>query len=314
MRKWTRRILRGLGVLVLLLTAVIVWQWKSDLPLDTLKARWATGASRFVEVDGMSVHYRDEGTGAPIVLLHGTGASLHTWDAWAAELVKSGRRVVRLDLPGFGLTGPDPRGDYRIDAYVERVDHFASKMGLKQFALAGNSLGGQIAWRYATAHPDRVSALVLVDASGYPREGSPPLVVRLGRAPVLNSLMAHLDPRWLVARSLRLGYGDPARVTDALVARYDDLALRPGNRAAFGQRSSVPFEDRTAELKTLKLPVLIVWGGKDHLVPVGNARRFASDIAGAELRLYDQLGHLPMEEDGTRTVADVVAFLAKHSL
>jgi pimeloyl-ACP methyl ester carboxylesterase len=314
MRRGSGRILRGLGVLVVLVAAVIAWQWKSDLPLDGLKARWATGASRFVELDGMSVHYRDEGTGAPIVLLHGTGASLHTWDAWTAELVKSGRRVVRLDLPGFGLTGPHPQGDYRIEAYVELVDHFATRMGLKQFALAGSSLGGQITWRYATAHPDRVGALVLVDAAGYPRAGTPPLVFRLGRVPVLSSLMAHLNPRWLVARTLRLSYGDPSRVSESLVDRYDELALRPGNRAAFGQRTTVPFEDRTSELKGLKMPVLILWGEKDHLIPVGDAKRFAADVAGAEVRTYADLGHVPMEEDGARTAADVVAFLAKHSL
>jgi pimeloyl-ACP methyl ester carboxylesterase len=159
-----------------------------------------------------------------------------------------------------------------------------------------------------------VSALVLVDAAGYPREGAPPLVFRLGRLPLLSGLMAHLNPRWLVARTLRLSYGDPSRVTPELIERYDDMALRPGNRAAFGQRTSVPYTDHTAELKTLKAPVLILWGSKDHLIPVGDARRFAGDVASAEVRVYDDLGHVPMEEDGPRTVADVRAFLDTHPL
>lgn len=309
MRRWALRI--GLG-LVVAVAVVVGWQWKSDVPLATLKAHWATGASRFIDVDGMSVHYRDEGAGAPIVLLHGTGASLHTWDAWAAQLMANGRRVVRLDLPGFGLTGPQPRSDYRIEAYVELLDHFVTRVGVERFVLAGNSLGGQIAWCYAVAHPERVAALVLVDAAGFPLAGARPIAFRLGRVPLVGGLMAHLDPRWLVARTLRLSYGDPSRVTPQLIDRYDELALRPGNRAAFAARTAVPFEDRTADLAGLKLPVLILWGGRDHLIAVENAQRFVSHIAGAELRVYDELGHVPMEEDGAHTVADVEAFLARH--
>jgi pimeloyl-ACP methyl ester carboxylesterase len=314
MRKWGRRLGRALLVVALLAAALVAWQWRSDLPLDTLKARWAGGASRFVDVDGMSVHYRDEGRGAPVVLLHGTGSSLHTWDAWTAALLASGRRVVRFDLPGFGLTGPHPHSDYRITAYVEFVDHMLTRLGIDRFALGGNSLGGDIAWRYATAHPTRVSALVLVDAAGHPIGGSRPLAFRIGRMPVVRTLMAHLDPRWLVARTVRQSYGDPARVTPALVERYRELLLRAGNRAAFGARTAVAYEDHTAELAALKLPVLIVWGARDRLIPVENAHKFAAEIAGAELRIYDELGHVPMEEDGARTGADVAAFLSAHRL
>ena len=167
-----------------------------------------SGTSRFVDVDGMSVHYRDEGAGPPLLLIHGTGASLHTWDAWSAALSGT-HRVVRLDLPGFGLTGPQPDGDYRIDTYVDMVDHFATKVGLDRFALAGNSLGGQIAWRFAARHPEAVNALILVDAAGYPRSVKPPLVFRLGRVPVVSSLMGHLDPHMLVESTLKRTYGIP---------------------------------------------------------------------------------------------------------
>jgi len=303
-----RRLGRGLAVLVAVILALIAWQWKSDLPLDQLKARWATGASRFVEVDGLDVHYRDEGAGTPIVLLHGTGASLHTWDAWT-DVLGASHRVIRLDLPGFGLTGPHPRGDYRIDAYVELVDHFLARIGVGRFALAGNSLGGQIAWRFAVLHPDEVSALVLVDAAGYPRTLPPLLVFRIGRWPVISSLFSHLDPRMLVERTLRQTYGDPTRVTPELVERYYELALRPGNRAAFGARTATPFEDQTAGLSALRVPVLVLWGDKDSLIPVSDARRFAADIPGATLRIYPGLGHVPMEEDGRNTAADVREFL-----
>jgi pimeloyl-ACP methyl ester carboxylesterase len=302
--------LHGLGIVVALLALLVAWQWRSDLPLPLLEQHWAAGASRFIDVDGMRVHYRDEGTGPVVLLLPGTGASLHTWDVWAAALVADGRRVVRLDLPAFGLTGPHPRSDYRMVTYVDFLEHFVARLDLPRFALGGNSLGGGIAWQYAAAHPARVDALILVDAGGYPRQEPLPLAFRLGRYPVIAWLSAHLDPRWLVAKTLRQSYGDPARVTPALIERYWELTLRPGNRAAFGARTATPYEDRTAELHTLKMPVLIQWGARDHVIPVADAERFRHDIAGAQLRIYDDLGHVPMEEDGAHTVADVRTFLA----
>jgi pimeloyl-ACP methyl ester carboxylesterase len=294
---------------VALVGLLIASQWKSDMPLDQLKGRWATGASRFVDVDGMSVHYRDEGTGPPVVLLHGTGSSLHTWDAWASALSAS-HRVVRFDMPGFGLTGPQPQGDYRLETYVAFVDHVVARLGVGKFALAGNSLGGNIAWRFTAAHPDEVSALVLVDSSGYRRTGTPPLVFRLGSMPVASTLMAHLDPRRIVDHTVHQVFGDPGLVTPELVDRYYELSLREGNRAAFGARTSVPFEDHTAELQGLQVPTLVMWGTKDALIPVEHAQRFASDIRGAKVRIYEGLGHVPMEEAGPRTAADVAAFLA----
>src|SRR3984957_3716447 len=157
MLKWVRRV--GLGVVVLL-GLLIAWQWKAALPLEALKARWAGPTSRFVDLDGMSVHYRDEGSGPPVVLVHGTGSSLHTWDAWAAALSPS-HRVVRLDLPAFGLTGPRPDGDYRLETYVEFLDRFAARLGLGRVALAGNSLGGGAALRVAAAHPSGGAGAVL---------------------------------------------------------------------------------------------------------------------------------------------------------
>jgi pimeloyl-ACP methyl ester carboxylesterase len=308
MRFGLRRLGQALVVVFIFIALLIAWQWRPDLPLDDLKTRWATAPSRFVHLDGMSVHYRDEGSGPTIVLLHGTGASLHTWDAWAAALSGS-HRVVRFDMPGFGLTGPNPSRDYRIEAYVDFIEHFTTRLGLDRFVLGGNSLGGEIAWRFAAAHPTELSALVLVDAAGYPRTTRPPLVFRLGRMPLVSWLARHLDPRHLVERTLRESYGDPSRVTPALIERYYELTLRPGNRSAFGARTATPYVDRTALLHDLHLPTLILWGAKDRLIPVSQAQRFAADIAGAKLHIYEDLGHVPMEEDGARSVADVQAFM-----
>jgi pimeloyl-ACP methyl ester carboxylesterase len=146
--------------------------WAPDRPVEELKARWAQAPSQFITVQGMQVHVRDEGPRddpVPVVLLHGTSASLHTWEGWTGAL-KGQRRVIRFDLPGFALTGPHPHDDYSIDAYVRFVVATLDRLGIARCVLAGNSLGGQIAWAVAATHPTRVERLVLVDAAGYPFE------------------------------------------------------------------------------------------------------------------------------------------------
>jgi len=304
-RKWLRR---GLWALLAAVVLAIASQVARDVPVDELKQSFAGGASRFVDVGGLSVHYRDEGEGPPIVLLHGTGASLHTWDAWT-EGLRGHFRVSRMDLPGFGLTGPNRDDDYRIDAYVEFLEAFRKRLGLDGFALAGNSLGGQIAWSYAVAHPARVKALVLVDPVGFPID-RPALVFRLARIPGISWLMTKLDPGPLTERTLRDAYGDPRKVTPALVERYRMLALREGNRRAFVKRVAQRAEDRSADIGKVRAPTLILWGAQDRLVPVAHAHRFQGAIPSARLVIYEGVGHVPMEEIGERSAADADAFVS----
>ncbi len=281
---------------------------RPDIPLDNLKRRYAQPPSKFTEVGGLSVHYRDEGAGRPIVLIHGTGASLHTWQGWS-DVLRRDLRVVRMDLPGFGLTGPEPSSDYSSSGYVRFVEAFAAKLGLAEFDLAGNSLGGFIAWRYAAIHPERVGKMILVDAAGYPLRHPPLLVFRLASIPVLSSLLARLDPRPLVARSLREVYADRSKVTPELIDLYTDLALRPGNRQAFSARVSTSEPDHTAELRTIAAPTLIMWGSLDSLLPASDAEQFARDIPRSRVVVYEGVGHVPMEEIAARSAADAKLFL-----
>ena len=304
-RKWLRR---GLWALLAGLALLILSQVRRDIPLEELKRSYAGGASRFIDVAGLQVHYRDEGEGPPLVLLHGTGASLHTWDAWA-EALRSRFRVIRMDLPGFGITGPNREDDYRIESYVAFLDAFRGKLGLDGFALAGNSLGGQIAWSYAVAHPEQVRALVLLDPVGY-RIDRPALVFRLARTPGLSWLMTKLDPGPITEKTLRDCYGDPSKITPALVERYSRLALREGNRRAFVARVARRAEDRSADIAKVRAPTLILWGAQDRLIPVAHAERFAHAIPGTRLIVYDGVGHVPMEEIGERSAADAGAFVS----
>jgi pimeloyl-ACP methyl ester carboxylesterase len=290
----------------------IVATWEPDRSVEALALRWAPSPSQFVDVDGLRVHLRDEGPRDdphPLVLLHGTSDSLHTWDGWA-ERLRGKRRVIRFDLPAFGLTGPNPRGDYSIGAYVQFVGAVLDKLGVPSCVLVGNSLGGQIAWASAAAMPKRVSQLVLVDAAGYAFvPESVPLGFRLARLPGVRGLMEYLLPRGVVQKSVRNVYGDPSKVTPELVDRYFEMALRSGNRKALVQRMDQKLAGDEATIQTLHVPTLILWGAKDHLIPVENARRFASDIAGAKLVIFDGLGHVPQQEDAGKTVEALQAFL-----
>lgn len=309
-----------LRLFVVLLVACLVFAvagviatWAPDQSVEQLSIRWAQAPSRFVAVNGMQVHVRDEGPRSdptPIVLLHGTSASLHTWDDWAHSLTGQ-RRVIRFDLPGFGLTGPDPQNDYSMAAYVRFVGAVMDTLGVKTFVLAGNSLGGQIAWETAAAMPQRVSKLVLIDAAGYSfKSKSVPLGFWLARTPGLREVMRQVLPRGVVQSSLRNVYGDPSRVTPELVDRYYDMALRAGNRQALGKRFEQVLSSDEATIKTLKVPTLILWGAKDRLIPPQNAQRFEADIAGSRLVVFADLGHVPHEEDAQRTVDAFKVFLA----
>jgi pimeloyl-ACP methyl ester carboxylesterase len=303
------------GVFALVVVVFAAMNWAPDRPFDELADRWAGPPSTFIELAGLSVHLRDQGRRddpAPLLLLHGTSASLHTWDGWVEGLAPA-RRVVRVDLPGFGLTGPAPDGDYRIERYVGFVTALLDGLGIERCVLAGNSFGGWIAWETALAAPDRVAALILVDSAGYPLESeSVPIAFRIARTPLLNRLMEVTLPRSVVESSLRNTYGDPSRVTPELVDRYYELTLRDGNRAALALRfASDRHSDRVERLPELQVPTLVLWGGRDRLIPPDAGERFHRDIPGSRLVVFPGLGHVPHEEDPAATVAAVRRFLTE---
>ena len=313
--KHALRILGAVGAaLALLVAGYVALNWAPDRTVEELRARWAAPPSEFIELNGLRVHVRDEGRRddpVPIVLLHGTSDSLHTWSGWVRALEKD-RRVIRVDMPGFGLTGPTPDGDYSIEAYTRFAIAVLDHYGLDHSVLGGNSFGGWVAWETALAAPGRVDALVLVDAAGYAFESrSVPIGFRVAKIPVLNRLVDSVLPRSLVESSVRSVYGDPSRVTPELVDRYYELTLREGNRAALVQRfSQAPLGLNESRIREVRVPTLILWGGRDGLIPVEYGGLFNRDIAGSQLVVFDDLGHVPQEEDPARTVAAVRSFLA----
>ncbi|MEC8813242.1 MAG: alpha/beta fold hydrolase [Pseudomonadota bacterium] len=308
------KLITGLIAVVLLLSAgMVAATWEPDRSVEELRERWAPPPSQFIEVGGQFVHLRDEGPRqdtTPIVLLHGTSASLHTWDGWVAELSQT-RRVIRFDLPGFGLTGPAADGNYSLAAYVDFVIDVMDTLGIERFVLAGNSLGGSIAWRTTAAHPQRIEKLILVDSGGYPFEAeSMPLAFVISQTPLLNRIMEFTLPRSAVESSVRDVYGDPSRVTPELVDRYFDLSLREGNRGALRERfAQLEYQDQSALVQTIQQPTLVIWGAQDRLIPPSIARRFEQDLPNGQLVMFAELGHVPHEEAPTETVAAVTKFL-----
>lgn len=311
--RWIKR----LFVLALLAAAgagLAVWlTWEPDRQIGELAARWAPPPSTFIELGGMQVHVRDVGPRddpEPIVLLHGLSASLHTWEGWVAGL-QGERRVITVDLPGFGLTGPSPQGDYRIEAYSRFVLQLLDALQVPRAVLGGNALGGEIAWQTALVAPRRITALILVDPNGYPVSPlSVPLAFRLAGVPATQWFTDRLLPRSLIEASVRNVMGDPARVTPQMIDRYFQLNLRVGNRRALRQRFEQAETGAHAERITeVRVPTLILWGGQDRLTPVEHAQRFQHDIAGSRLVVFDDLGHIPQEEDPQRTLVPVRDFL-----
>jgi pimeloyl-ACP methyl ester carboxylesterase len=196
---------------------------------------------------------------------------------------------------------------------IDFLDRFVKAAGLQRFAIAGNSLGGQYAWRFALRHPERVSALILIDAAGYPMrlEGPGTLGLRLARMPVISDLLRLAPVEGFTRSGLLAVYGDRSRVGDELITRHAELMLRPGNRAALSARarSVDPHDESWRQLPRITAPTLVMWGERDSWITPEFGRRFTGDIPGAQLLIYPDLGHVPMEEDPARTARDAAAFL-----
>ncbi|MEO7283519.1 alpha/beta hydrolase [Gelidibacter sp.] len=300
-------------VVLLLIIAIMIFFGHRDIPVDELKSKYANSESSFIALDGMNVHFRDEGNSndsIPIVLLHGTASSLHTFDAWTNELKKT-NRVVRMDLPAYGLTGPFPDGQYSIAHYSEFLKDFLSALKIKQCVLAGNSLGGEIAWNFALEQPEMVEKLILIDAAGFPLNSkSVPIAFKVAKIPVLKNLFTYITPRFLVKSSVENVFFDKSKVTHVLVDRYFDLTLRAGNRQAFVDRFKISEDKNTYEnLKKIQQPTLIIWGSEDLLIPVENAYKFQESIPNSKLVILENSGHTPMEESPSESLKPVLKFL-----
>ena len=308
-----KRFLIGISILLLVLIYKVSY---ADISLEELKKEYANEQSEFVEINGMQVHYRDEGNGFPIVLMHGTAASLHTYDAWTKQLSKE-YRVIRLDLPAFGLTGPNKNADYSIGSYTKFLSQFLEKIKVDKFYLVGNSLGGNIAWNYAAEYPEKVLKLILIDASGLPTFTPQPPIFKMAKTPILNSLFLYITPKFIIRKNIEQVYADKLKVTDAVVTRYHKMSLRTGNRKAFIERAKTDFnlaeKVNLVKLKSVKTTTLLIWGAKDTWIPLGNGKRMDSMLPNSKLVILKNSGHVPMEENPKESLEFLKSFLNESS-
>lgn len=304
------------GIVALLLIGGLAIGYTPDTDETEMKAKYGGPASQFITLQpGLTVHVRDEGRryGPVIVLIHGSNSSLHTWEPWVQRL--GGQyRIVSLDLPGHGLTGRYPSGDYDYPIFVDVVDKVLVKLGIARAVIGGNSMGGGVTRMYALAHPEKVQAMILVDAAGAPRweARKAPIGFRIARMPILRDVAKIITLRSMVESSLQTSVSVKSVVTDAAVDRYWELLRYPGNRAATIKRFSYTHNNHPAtneKLARLQIPTLILWGEEDNLIPVRSANWFADAIPGSRLIIYPKVGHVPMEEIADQSAADVAGWL-----
>lgn len=303
-------------LLVALLVAVTsalgfaaAWLWTPDLDRATLVTKYSVGPDDMVEVDGVQLHVLDSGPrdAPPLILLHGFGDSLYTWDDWAAAL-SDAYRVIRFDMPGFGLSPPDPTGDYSEARNLHLLSALMNVLGLRRATLIGSSMGGEIAWNFAARRPQRVDKLVLIAPEGFAGAEFP-----YGRAPHVPEFvncMRYFLPRRLLRRVLERAYADPHSPSDAVLGRYYDFLRAPGARAAIIERAKqLLLLNPVPLLRRIRAPTLLLWGVQDKVIPVANAAHFAEAMRDVTLVPLPGLGHLPQEEAPDRTVAAVRKFL-----
>jgi pimeloyl-ACP methyl ester carboxylesterase len=311
------KILRLLGYVVativgLALVAFAVGAWVyRDIPAAVLEAKYTTPASRFLNVDGVRIHYRDEGSGPPLVLIHANFASLLGWDSWIPELQAS-HRVLRFDMTGHGLTGPDPTGDYSLERTVYLTERFVDALGLRHFAIGGTSMGGTVAMHYTKAHPDRVDRLVLLSPGAL--EGRS--MARRGTTlPKAARVLEWITPRALAEFMLRSRFGDPSKVTEDLIDRWYEMWMREGQREAILRRLGSYSSASIAEVAAgIRVPTLILWGEANPQAPVEQASELRGMLTGApsvETIIYPGIGHMAAEEGGAAIAGDVRAWLAR---
>ncbi|UIJ73082.1 alpha/beta fold hydrolase [Aurantimonas sp. HBX-1] len=302
-------------LLVLTLVAVgalalgLYWLWTPDRSRAALEAAYLDAPSDMVEVDGVWLHVRDSGPKeAPaLIMLHGFGSSLHTWEPWAAALGDR-YRVVRFDIPGAGLSGVDPTGDYSDERTLAVLLALMDRLSIERATLIGNSMGGRFAWRFAAAHPERVDRLVLISPDGFASHG-----LEYGKrpnVPATVSLMRYVLPRQLLRMNLVPAYADPSRLSEATVDRYHDLLLAPGVRDAMIERMrQVELVPPPPLLATIAAPTLLLWGGKDAMIPLSNAADYQAALPDSRLVVLPNLGHVPHEEAPAEALVPVAAFL-----
>jgi pimeloyl-ACP methyl ester carboxylesterase len=322
MKKFILKLLKVLLGLVLIVIIALLASYRSDISQEELIGKYSDENSFFLKVDGINVHVKVRGEGEPIFLIHGSFSSLHTWEAWEDELSPF-FMTISMDLPGHGLTGPDLQKRYGIEDYSKLIFAIADQLDLREFHVAGNSMGGGVALKMASDQPDRILTLNLIDSSGArPKTrtdssqsksyNSGAWIFKVAQNPIFNNLLLKCTPKFVFGLNLKQVFYDNTKITDKMLTRYYELLRMEGNRQATLDRLTTrkPYE---VDFEKLNMPVLIMWGKNDNWIPLSNGERLAEAIPGSKLKVFENAGHVPMEEIPTETVSEYLSFLGIHA-
>ncbi len=277
---------------------------KFDIPVEKIQDQYVDDTSQFIEIDGLNVHYKDEGYGESLILLHDSVTSLHLWDKWIPYLTQQ-FRVIRLDLPGFGVTGTTMQQSLSIDQYIYFLKKFTTQLGLglEDFYIGGLSLGGHIAWQYTLLHPYKIKKLLLIESLGYP-EQTGPFTLRMGKNWLGRMVLRWWGSKRWIRRNLNKEFGDKGKVDNDLVQRTLDLMLRKGNRSAMIRLANTKSKNRNQRISQIKTPTLILQGTLNN-----NKNRFSEDLPNVQQINYEGMGRYLMLEIPERSANDVINFL-----
>jgi pimeloyl-ACP methyl ester carboxylesterase len=300
-----------LFIFILIIFSFMIF-FTPDLNRLDLELKYAGSPSQFTEVDGLRVHYRDTGDRSAkqtVVLLHGFGSSLQTWDEWASDLEKN-RRVIRLDLAGFGLTGASPDNNYSDDADVARLFKFLEKINVQKCILVGHSMGGRIAWNFASSYPERLEGLALLAPDGFPAPGQIVGAKPYDAGPLAN-LLKFFMPKFIIKKSLEPAFFDSSFMTDILLDRYYDMLRAPTVRTAILQRMSQTITvDPVPKLRKINIPTLLLWGERDQMIPASNSQDYSRVMPNAKVIILQRASHLLQEENAQASLASFKEFLS----
>lgn len=312
-----KKIVRALFGVAVVGGAAVLAARSGVLDSDTaeLERLYAASPSQFMEIDGTRVHFRDEGQGPTLVLMHGSRGSLHQWDGWVQRL-GAHYRIVRFDGLAHGLTSADARQDYSADRQLFLMHALFDRLKLERFILGGTSSGSTLAVRYAAAHPERVERLVLSTVPlRLPRSSSATAFDRTVYWVHDKILGTHAtDLYWRTF--LRGILGSPQTVTPSLVRRYRDLNNKPGQEQEFRARIARWYKDGGPDrdfalASKINMPVLIQWGEAGPVLPKELFCTIAAAFTAADVRVitYPGIGHMPVLEDPATTARDARLFM-----
>jgi pimeloyl-ACP methyl ester carboxylesterase len=318
-----KKTLKWIGILTITILVMLVYSGTYlDVPRKELEAKYATGSSQFLDLpDGARIHFRDEGKleNPAIVLLHGFNGSLFNFERLVPFLVND-FRLISIDLPGFGLTGATPTADYTTEGFIDVVTKLTNELGIEKFSIAGNSMGGGVAWRYTLEFPTKVEGLILLASSGVgskedvkkfeERENNTPIVWKLMGSDLLKKFLHYYTPKFFATEGLKRSVYDQQFADVDHANQFHDLVLLQGSRDAIlsmtmgGRRKMYGPES----LSKITAPTLVIHGEEDNIIGFERSLVFKENIDNAEIKIYPEIGHLPMYEDPARTADDILKF------